>query len=79
VVTARSVLRLTYRIVLVTLLLAAALYFFYLASFNWWAAGGPPTPNPQFFEVRGNVFFAVGLAHLLLGIVFLVLFQTRKG
>jgi hypothetical protein len=33
-----------------------------LAAYHYWAAGSPPTPNPEWHEAWGNVFFAGSLA-----------------
>ena len=51
------------RWIVVGVLLAVSLWTANLTLFNWWAAGGPPTPNPQEYAMRGNLF---GLATLLL-------------
>jgi len=40
----------------VAVLFAAALWAGNLTLYNWWAAGGPPTPNPQMYATRGNIF-----------------------
>lgn len=41
---------------LAIVLLAVSLWTANLTLFNWWAAGGPPTPNPQQFAARANIF-----------------------
>lgn len=46
----------TARWLLAIVLLAVSLWTANLTLFNWWAAGGPPTPNPQQYATRGNVF-----------------------
>jgi hypothetical protein len=46
-------------------LLAVSIWTANLTIFNWWAAGGPPTPSPQQYVMRGNVFAVATL--LLLG------------
>jgi hypothetical protein len=42
-------------------LLAVSVWTANLTLYNWWAAGGPPTPNPQMYETRGNIFAVVTL------------------
>jgi hypothetical protein len=44
------------RWLLVAVLVAASLWTANLTLYNWWAAGGPPTPHPELYEQRGNVF-----------------------
>lgn len=41
---------------LAIVLLAVSVWTANLTLFNWWAAGGPPTPNPQQYATRGNIF-----------------------
>ncbi len=48
-----------FRWVLAAVLLLATGWFGNLALFNWWAAGGPPTPHPETYAFRGNLFFAL--------------------
>ena len=56
-----------------TLLLISG-WSMYMALFNWWAAGGPPSPHPETYAFRGNVFF--GLACLLF-VAFVVVAVTN--
>ena len=51
-------------------LVALALFLGFLLSlnltaFNYWASGGPPTPHPEIYRVRGNIFFGVACGFLL--------------
>lgn len=41
---------------LFVVLIVATCWAANLTLYNWWAAGGPPTPNPQQFAARGNIF-----------------------
>jgi len=41
------------------LLLLAVLWAMYLTAFNYWAGGGPPTPHPEIYRMRGNIFFGI--------------------
>jgi hypothetical protein len=41
------------------LLLLVFLWALYLTAFNYWAAGGPPTPHPEIYRMRGNIFFGI--------------------
>ena len=41
------------------LLLLAFLWFLYLTAFNYWAGGGPPTPHPELYRMRANIFFEI--------------------
>ena len=41
------------------LLLLAFLWSLYLTAFNYWAGGGPPTPHPEIYRTRGNIFFGI--------------------
>lgn len=36
-------------------------------AYHYWAAGGPPTPNPEWHEAWGNIFFAAVLACWAIG------------
>jgi hypothetical protein len=36
-----------------------------LTAFNYWASGGPPTPHPEIYRMRGNIFFGVACGFLL--------------
>lgn len=47
-----------WRWLLVALLWCAATWTANLMAFNWWAAAGPPTPTPEQYEHKGNLFFA---------------------
>lgn len=49
------------RWIVVATLLAISIWTANLTLYNWWAAGGPPTPNPQEYESRGNLFAVVTL------------------
>lgn len=53
--------RTSLRWLLVAVLLCLAGWSANLALFNWWVAGGPPTPNPQLYERRGNLWCGVTL------------------
>jgi len=44
------------------LLLLAFLWSLYLTAFNYWAGGGPPTPHPEIYRMRGNIFFGIACA-----------------
>jgi hypothetical protein len=54
----------TVRWIFVAILFAAALWSANLTLYNWWAAGGPPTPTPQLYATRGNIFAVVTLLFL---------------
>jgi len=41
------------------LLLLVFLWALYLTAFNYWAAGGPPTPHPEIYRMRGEIFFGI--------------------
>jgi hypothetical protein len=58
-------------------LLAVSVWTANLTLFNWWAAGGPPTPNPQQFATRGNVF-AIATLLLFGAAVGLAVFNWRR-
>lgn len=60
------------------LLLLGACWTGNLTLFNWWAAGGPPTPHPEIYEQRGNVFFFVTVGLLVLALVLIVLNLRRR-
>jgi hypothetical protein len=47
------------------LLLAASCWTGNLAVAYWWAAGGPPTPHPERYAARGNIYFFVTCFFLL--------------
>lgn len=64
------------RWLVVAVLMVASVWMANVTLFNWWAAGGPPTPNPQQFETRGNVFAIVTL--LLLSAAVAVALLNRK-
>lgn len=51
----------TARWILVVVLLVGSLRTANLTLYNYWAAGGPPTPNPEMYETRGNIFAVVTL------------------
>lgn len=68
-----------WRWALAALLFAGACWTGNLSLFNWWAAGGPPTPQPEVFEHRGNVFFLVTVVQIiLLAILFVANLRYRK-
>ena len=46
-------------------LLAGFLLSLNQTIFNLWVAGGPPTPHPEIFAHRANIFGLVTLAFLL--------------
>jgi len=48
-----------------------------LALGNWWAAGGPPVAQPELYEHRGNVFFALAVAFFFLAVLLLVINLRR--
>lgn len=54
---------------LALVLLAVSIRTANLTLFHWWSAGGPPTPNPEQYAMRGNVF----------GVVTLLLFGAAVG
>lgn len=64
------------RWIIVTVLVAVSLWTANLTLYNWWAAGGPPTPNPQEYESRGNIFAVVTL--LLFSAAIAVALLNRK-
>ncbi len=70
-----------WRWALPTLLVVGACWTGNLTLFNWWAAGGPPTPHPEIYEQRGNLFFAltVLMALLALAALFINLRRKRSG
>ena len=50
----------TFALWLLTLLLFLAfLWSLNLTAFNYWASGGPPTPHPEIYRMRGNIFFGI--------------------
>lgn len=59
------------------LLLLSSLWFGNLALFNWWAGGGPPTPHPEIYALRGNIFFALACL-LFVGFVTLSILNIRR-
>ena len=63
---------------LMALLVAGAFWTGNLALFNWWAAGGPPSPQPEVYEQRGNIFFALTVALLLLAFLLVVVNRKRN-
>lgn len=67
----------TARWIFAALLLAASLWAANLTLYNYWAAGGPPTPNPQMYETRGNIF-AVATLVLFGAAVGLGLFNWKR-
>lgn len=48
-----------WRWLLVVFLFGASCWFANLTLYNWWAAGGPPTPHPEVYARRGNLFLFV--------------------
>ena len=67
-----------WRWALPVLLAAGACWTGNLALFNWWAAGGPPTPHPEIYEQRGNLFFLLTLALLLVAVLLAVINAGRR-
>ncbi len=67
-----------WRCVAVVAMLLASIWLGYLAAFNWWAAGGPPTPHPDVYATRGNVFFALAFLCLAASILVAVLTVQRR-
>lgn len=67
-----------WRWVAVVVMLAASIWLAYLAAYNWWAAGGPPTPHPDVYATRGNVFFALALLSLVASVLVAVLAVRRR-
>jgi len=67
-----------WRWALLALLVAGACWAGNLTLFNWWAAGGPPTPQPEVYEQRGNLFFALTVALLLLALLLVVVNLRRS-
>ncbi len=59
------------------MLLLASLWFGNLTLFNWWAAGGPPTPHPETYALRGNIFFVLTCL-LFVGFVTLSILNIRR-
>lgn len=68
-----------WRWALPVLLVVGACWTGNLTLFNWWAAGGPATPHPEIYEQRGNLFFALTVALLLVAAVLVVVSLRRKG
>lgn len=66
------------RWLLAAVLLLAAGWSLNLTLFNWWAAGGPPTPQPELYELRGNVFLAATVV-LFAGFVSVVVINVRRS
>lgn len=58
-------------------LLLGSLWFGNLAFFNWWAAGGPPTPHPETYAQRGNIFFILTCLFFL-SFVIMTLLNIRR-
>lgn len=67
-----------WRWALPVLLVVRACWTGNLTLFNWWAAGGPPTPHPEIYEQRGNLFFGLTVALLLAALVLVVVNIRRK-
>lgn len=67
----------TARWILAIILLTVSLWTANLTLYNWWAAGGPPTPNPQQYATRGNVF-AVATLLLFSAAVGIGVFNWRR-
>jgi len=58
--------------------LVTAVYTSNLTLFNYWASGGPPSPQPEIYEQRGNFFFELTAALLLIAVL-LVINLRGKG
>ena len=46
-------------LVTTVILFLAFLWSLNLTAFNYWASGGPPTPDPEIYRMRGNIFFGI--------------------
>lgn len=58
-------------------LLVSSLWFGNLTLYNWWAAGGPPSPHPEIYAFRGNVFLVLTCLFFV-GFVTLVVLNIRR-
>ena len=67
----------TTRWIFAVVLLAVSIWTANLTLFNWWAAGGPPTPNPQQFATRGNIF-AIATLLLFGAAIWLSVFNWKR-
>ncbi len=68
-----------WRWITVIALLATSIWLGYLGAFNWWAAGGPPTPHPEVYATRSNVFFGLAAVSLAAAVVVTVITLRRRG
>jgi len=60
------------------LLIAAGLWSLNLAAFNAWVAGGPPTPYPEVYARRSDVFFIVSLSFFVLALMVAWLLRPKR-
>jgi len=61
------------------LLLLAFLWFLYLTAFNYWAGGGPPTPHPEIYRMRGNIFSGIAcVLFVALAVCLWILVRRKK-
>jgi hypothetical protein len=66
------------RWILALVLLLGSLWMGNLAFFNWWAAGGPPTPHPETYVFRGNIFFALACLFIVSFVIVVAMNVKRK-
>jgi hypothetical protein len=63
------------------LLLLVFLWCLNLTAFNYWASGGPPTPHPEIYRMRGNVFFGIACVLFVAFLICLrsLIRRTKRG
>jgi uncharacterized membrane protein YphA (DoxX/SURF4 family) len=65
--------------VMTVLLFFAFLWSLNLTAFNYWASGGPPTPHPEIYRMRGNIFFGIACVFFVaFGVCIWSLVQRKK-
>ncbi|KAF0245561.1 MAG: hypothetical protein FD180_1532 [Planctomycetota bacterium] len=65
------------RLALLVLLIVATLWVADLTLFNWWLSWGPPSPNPQEYARRANLY-AVATLLLFVATVALGVFNWKR-
>jgi len=65
----------------IAILLVGFLWSLNLTIFNVWVSGGPPTPHPEIFAHRANIFGLITLAFLLalITLVLTVILKRRAS